>query len=50
MTFADSVAVTGDSQKHELRWKTATPADYQFDAVSLRMEWTRGVVYGVWAS
>ena len=50
LTFADSAAVTGDSDKHELRWKTAIPADYQFDAVSLRMEWTRGVVYGVWAS
>ena len=50
LTFADSLPVTGDSQRHELRWKTSTAADYQYDAVSLRMEWTRGVVYGVWAS
>ena len=50
LTFADSVPVTGDSQRHELRWKPSTAADYQYDAVSLRMEWTRGVVYGVWAS
>ena len=50
LTFADSVPVTGDSQRHDLRWKTSTVADYQYDAVSLRMEWTRGVVYGVWAS
>ena len=50
LTFADSVPVTGDTQRHELRWKTSTVADYQYDAVSLRMEWTRGVVYGVWAS
>jgi hypothetical protein len=45
-TYAESIPISGDSPRHALRWKQADYGDYQFDAVSLRLEWTGGVVYG----
>lgn len=48
MTIADAAPLTGDSEKHELRWKTDVSA-YRGDAASLRLEWTRGIVYGITA-
>jgi hypothetical protein len=46
--LADSMPVTGNSRSHVLRWQDgATTAPYQYDAVSLRLEITAGVVYAV---
>lgn len=45
--FSDSIPVTGDSISHSLRWKGGSSADYEFDAVSLRLEWTERIVYAV---
>lgn len=42
----DTVPITGDSGAHELPWKNADTADYQACAVTLRLEWTDGMVYG----
>lgn len=47
LSFADSIPTEGDSPSHVLRWKPGTLDDYRFHPVSLRVEWTRGVVYGV---
>lgn len=46
-TFADSTGVEGDNQSHVLRWKGGSLDDYRLHPVSLRLEWTRGTVYGV---
>ena len=48
-TLADSVPLTGDSASHELHWKNAAISDYQYEGVSLRLEWLRGTVYGLLA-
>lgn len=44
--FAESVPVAGDNAAHELRWNGADSLDYQTYAVTLRLEWTDGMVYG----
>ena len=49
LSLADCVPLTGDSQQHELLWKNATFSDYTYNAVSLRLEWQQGVVYGVFS-
>ena len=46
--LADSVALTGDSADHELRWQNgATTAPYQHDAVSLRLELQDATLYRI---
>ncbi|NWG12672.1 MAG: hypothetical protein HXY20_03960 [Acidobacteria bacterium] len=49
LTIADCVPFAGDSEAHVLKWKNAGTADYQYDAVSLRLEWEGGTVYSVFA-
>jgi hypothetical protein len=43
----DSVPVTGSSESHVLRWKTASSADHRFECLRLRFEYTDGEIYGV---
>lgn len=44
----NSLPVTGDSRAHILRWQgEKTTAPYQYDAVSLRVEFTDGVLYAL---
>ena len=45
LSFADSVPVSGDSTRHELRWKQAGADAYLYYPVSLRLEWTHGTVF-----
>jgi hypothetical protein len=46
-SFAESVPVRGDSPAHELRWQATGPGSYRHDAVTVRLEWTRGTIYGL---
>ncbi len=46
-TFADSTPVTGDNQSHPLRWQGGSLDDYRLHPVSMRLEWTGGIVYGL---
>jgi len=48
--LTESVPLADDSVAHELRWKNAATTDYQYEGVSLRLEWTDGTVYGLVAS
>ena len=43
----DSTPISGDSEKHILRWKTASTADHRYECLRLRFEYSNGVVYGV---
>ena len=45
-SFADAVPLGGDSAAHVPRWKGGALDDHRLHPVSMRMEWTRGVVYG----
>ncbi len=43
----DSVPITGDSESHVLRWKSACATDHLYECVRLRFELVDGEVYGV---
>lgn len=46
--LSQSLPATGDSRRHVLRWQSdKTTAPYRYDAVSLRIEVTDGVVYAM---
>jgi hypothetical protein len=49
-SLQESVPITGDCKSHDIQWKNAAMSDYQFDGISLRLEWTDGTVYGLLAS
>ena len=42
-----SKVITGDSVDHVLRWVDASYHDYQFNAVSLRLELERGELFNI---
>ncbi len=41
----DSIPVTGDSESHVLKWKSANLADHLHECLRLRFEFHDGVVY-----
>ena len=43
----DSVPITGDSESHILKWKSASSADHRHECLRLRFEYSDGIVYGV---
>jgi len=47
MRMMDSVALSGDSENHVLRWQEASTRYYQYDAVSLRLEVHDGEIYSI---
>ena len=43
----DSIPVTGDSESHILKWKSASVSSHLFECLRLRFEYSDGAVYGV---
>ena len=41
------LSVGGDRVDHELRWEGASAEHYVHNAVSLRLEYTRGEIYNI---
>ena len=49
-TLAESIPLTGDSKSHEIQWKNGVASDYQYEGISLGLEWSDGTIYGLLAS
>jgi hypothetical protein len=45
--LADSLPVTGDSERHVLRWSETETAAFRHDALRLRFEFVDGEVFGI---
>jgi hypothetical protein len=48
-TFDRCTPVIGDAESHELRWEGSDLAEYRAYGVTLRLEWSGGMVYSTYS-